>query len=62
MADQAVVIATDPTLQVKLVDAGQTWPGLLLAGTTYTPTEGDVVTVLELANATALILGMWSAA
>lgn len=56
MADQGVVLTVDP-LTVKLLDAGTTLPGLLLAGTIYTPTPEDTVTVLLLANATALVLG-----
>jgi hypothetical protein len=57
MADKAVVVQTDPELTVKLIVAGTTLPGLLLAGTIYVPTIEDVVTVLLLDNATALILG-----
>lgn len=60
MADKAVVIATDPTLTVKLIGAGTTWPALLLAATAYLPAEGDVVTTLLLDNSTALVLGMFS--
>ena len=60
MADKAVVITTEPALSVKLVDAGTTWPALLLAGTPYDPTQGDVCTVLLLADGRALVLGVWS--
>ena len=60
MADQATVTQTFPALKVQLVDAGTIWPGLLLASSPYTPAEGDTVTVLLLANSSALVLGIWS--
>lgn len=59
MADKAVVITTDP-LTVKLIDAGTTWPGLLLAAAAYLPSMGDTVTTLILDNGSALVLGPFS--
>ena len=60
MADQAIVLRTTPALSVKLVDAGTTCPGLLLASPSYLPSEGDLVTVLLQADGSALVLGAWS--
>jgi len=56
-----VVVTTEPTLSVKLLDAGTTFPALLLAAAPYDPTLGDIVTALLLADGRALLLGPWSA-
>ena len=61
MADKAVVVTTEPALSVKLLDAGTTFPALLLAAAPYDPTLGDIVTALLLADGRALLLGPWSA-
>jgi hypothetical protein len=60
MADKTVVITTDPTLTVKLIDAGTTFPAVLLAATLYEPSQGDVVTALLLDDGRALVLGVFS--
>jgi len=60
MADKAVVITTDLTLTVKLIDAGTTFPAVLLAATPYEPSQGDIVTALLLDDGHALVLGVFS--
>lgn len=61
MADQAIVLQTYPELLVQLVDAGTTCAaGLLLGNLTYVPEQGDVVTVLPVADGSVTVLGVWS--
>ena len=60
MPDQAVVLRTTPSLSLKLINDGTVCPGLLLASPTYLPSEGDLVTVLLLADGSEAVLGAWS--